>query len=85
MAMVNYTGYVPNAAVRPTEPDLAFPVQRNGNLTQLLANAELKATQAGHQGAFSDEVFGGELAGNPELAEILGGSNREADAGLPVL
>ena len=85
MATANITGsgYVPSSATRPTDPGLAFPIFRNGNATQLLAGAELKATEAGHQGAFSDDVFGGELAGDPELAEILGGGNRDADADLP--
>ncbi len=56
--MYNTTGYIPPQAVRPTDQGLAYPVFRNGNLAQLLAGAELKAAQAGHQGAFSDAPFG---------------------------
>jgi hypothetical protein len=78
--MISDVGYVPASAVRPTDPDLAFPIFRNGKLAQLLAGAELKATQGGHQSAFSDTGFGGgALARLPDLPRFLGGEGDDED------
>ncbi len=72
--MISATGYVPIPAIRPTDPDMAFPIFRNGTWQQLLAGAELKATQGGHQTAYSDVGFGGgALAHLPDLPRFLGG------------
>ena len=67
--MPNTTGYIPAPATRPTDPGLASPIFRNGNPAQLIAGAALKATQAGHQGAYSPAPFGvGTFAHVRELA-----------------
>ena len=84
MATNNVTGYIPISAIRPTDPGLAFAIFRNGNVTQLLAGAELKATQGGHQTAFADTGFGGgALAHLPDLPSFLGGDGDDEDDTLP--
>ena len=68
----------------PTDPDLVFAIFRNGSATQLLAGAELKVTQGGHQTAFADTGFGGgALANLPDLPSFLGGDGDDEDDTLP--
>ena len=82
--MHNISGFAPTTATRPTDRGLAFPIFRNGTPEQLRAGAELKATQAGHQGAFADGPFGdGAFAHHSELASFLGGRNAAANDDLP--
>ncbi len=50
----------------------------------MVAAAELKTTQAGHQGAFSDAPFGeGDFLRTQGLASLLGGPSEEANETLP--
>jgi hypothetical protein len=82
--MISATGYVPISAIRPTDLDMVFPIFRNGTWQQLLAAAELKATQGGYQTAFSDAGFGGgALAHLPDLPRFLGGDADDEETVLP--
>jgi hypothetical protein len=83
--MYNITAYIHPPVVRPTDPELAYPIFRNANAAQLTAGAELKATQAGYQGAYTHGSFGGggEFAHVRDLAVALGGSCAQANGALP--
>jgi len=83
--MYNVAQYIQPPVAPPTDPALAFPIFRNTDADQLRAGAELKATQAGYQGAHSPHQFGGagEFEHVQELAAALGGPNPHADGTLP--
>ena len=71
-------------AARPTDPRLAFPIFRNGNITQLVAAAELKASEAGHEGAYSHvPLRDGEFAHVRPRHLSGGGPSEAANAVLP--
>ena len=72
---------LPPLAPIPTDPKQAFDIFAKGSKAQLCEGADLKATAAGFQGAFSDASFGRgkRFANARNLSSFLGSTSAAAD------